>query len=107
MYRPAVLIPCVGQETDQTELGGIRILILVYHDITKPLLIIKKRLRIRAEQLYGLEDQIVKIQGIICLKTLLVFLIDPGAAFSAIISRCPRHIFFRADQLVLGGRDSR
>ena len=49
------------QQMDQFELYCIRILILVYHDITETLLIIFQYIFLRLEKLHRLKQQIVKI----------------------------------------------
>ncbi len=54
-----------GQDAHQFKLYRIRILIFIHHDITETLLIMIQYIRLRLEQLYGLHQQVVKIQGII------------------------------------------
>ena len=49
------------QQMDQFELYCIRILILVYHNITETLLIIFQYIFLRLEKLHRLKQQIVKI----------------------------------------------
>ena len=89
------------QQTHQLELHGICILILIHHNITKPLLIILQHIRLSLKQLHRLHEQVVKIQCIIGMHLLFILLIYLGdLLFSKVPLRiqrillCGNHLIF-------------
>ena len=64
-YAKIFILVC--QKTDKLKLSRIGILILIYHNVFKPFLIIIQNIWTGAEKLYRFNDQIVKIQGIVFL----------------------------------------
>ena len=85
----------------QLKLGRIRILVLIHHDITETLLIIIQNIRAGLKQLHCLYDQIVKIQRIILMQNLLIFLINLRRPLLRVIPHGLQLIFHRGDQAVL------
>ena len=53
------------QQLNEAELGRICILVLIYHNVLKPLLIILQHIGIGTEQINRLKDQIIEIQCIV------------------------------------------
>ena len=53
------------QQLNEAELGRICILVLIYHNVFKPLLIILQHIGIGTEQINRLKDQIIEIQCIV------------------------------------------
>ena len=67
-------IPILGrQNPDQMELYCIRVLILVHHNIAKPLLVVIQHIRLSLKQLYCPHQKVIKIQSIVRPKLLFVF----------------------------------
>ena len=52
-----------GQQVDQLVLRAVRVLVLVDQDVAEPLLVVLQDLRVELEQLDGLGDQVVEVQG--------------------------------------------
>ena len=50
----AEVVSSPGQEADQLELGRIRVLILVHHDVLEFPLVVLSRLGVRLQELHGL-----------------------------------------------------
>ena len=73
----------------------IGILILVHHDIAEPLLIQLQNVRMLHEKIDGMIDQIVKILGIVAVKTFLILPVH----FSDILFPEGKRLL-----LILGGR---
>ena len=90
-----------GQQVNQFKLGCVGVLILVHHNILKPLLIIIQHLRLAAEQFHGLHNQIVKVQGIVLFQTVLVFLVNLPNLFLIIIPSALSQKILRGDKLIL------
>ena len=55
------------------ELYCIRVLILVHHNIAKPLLVVIQHIRLGLKQLYCPHQKVIKIQSIVRPKLLFVF----------------------------------
>ena len=64
------------QQTDKAELHGIRILVLVHHEITQTFLIRFQYLRTLRKQLHRVDQQIVKIHSIVGAELFLIFVVD-------------------------------
>ena len=94
-----VILGC--QETHKHKLRGVGILILIHGDIAEPLLKALQDLRIMAEQLHRLDDQIVKIKRIVPLQLTLVFLVDPGHLLQVEIAARVQSKLLRPLQLIL------
>ena len=89
------------QKTDKLKLGGVSILILVHHDVFKTFLVIIQHFRTRAEKLHSLNDQIVKVQGVVFFQLFLILLISQG---DFLFGKIPHHIeliLFRSYKLIL------
>ena len=95
------------QNPNQLKLHRIRILILIYHNIAEPLLIIIKYLRLCLKQLYCLHEKIIKIQCIVCPQSFFIFFIYLCDLLLSEIPRRIQFIFFRRDQLILRRRNRR
>ncbi len=94
------------QKPYELKLGRVGILILVYHDVAEPVLIGSQYLRVRLKKLYGLHNQIVKIQSVVFLKGFLILSVSFCNSASVIVETVLHLIFLRIDQLVLGRRNS-
>ena len=95
------------QKTDQLELGVVGILVLIHHDIAEAVLVVLQHFRMGVEQVHGLHQKVVKIQGVVLLQDFLVFLIAV-ADLSAVVVPSAHMVLPVAegtDQFVLGGRD--
>ena len=60
------------QQTDQSELHSIRILIFIYHNITESLLVAFQHIRLSVQQLHCFHQKIIEIQSIIRPKLRLI-----------------------------------
>ena len=56
----------------ETELNIVRILVLVDHDVAEALLIVLKHLRLRLEQLHGLQQKIVEVERVVLMQLLFI-----------------------------------
>ena len=99
-HNTDVVVLC-RQETHKHKLRGVCILIFIHGDITEPLLEALQDLRIMAEQLHRLDDQIIKIKRVVPLQLALVFLIDPGHLLQVEIASRVQSKLLRPLQLVL------
>ena len=55
------------QQSNQLELRSVGILILIDHDVLKTVLIVLQNIRAALEKLHSLDDEIIKIKGVIFL----------------------------------------
>ena len=74
----------ICQKADKLKLGGIGILILIHHNILKPVLEIFQYIRAGAEKLHCFHNQIIKIQSIVLFQFFLVFLVHLGINIQAL-----------------------
>ena len=95
------------KQPDEPELNCIRILILIYHDVSEPLLIVLQHIRLRLQKLHGLYKKVVKIQRVVRLELRLVLPIYlRDLLFCEIPSRVQLKLF-RKDHLILRRRNRR
>ena len=95
----------ICQKADKLKLGGIGILILIHHNILKPVLEIFQYIRAGAEKLHCFHNQIIKIQSIVLFQFFLVFLVSQGNLPLGKIGHHVDFVLLRADELVLGRRN--
>ena len=95
----------IRQQTDQLKLRRVGILILIHHNVQKTLLIVRKHLWTGFEQLYGFDNQVIKIECIVLFQSCLIFLINGRDFLLGKISHRGERIFRRGNQLVLCGRN--
>ena len=94
------------QQTDQLELRCICILILIHHDILKPLLIIFQHIRTCLEQLHRIHNEIIKIHRIVLLEDILIF---PVRGCHLLFTEVPhglRFVFLHTHKFVFRRRNS-
>ena len=96
-----------GKQSYKLELHCIRILILIDHNIAKPLLIILQHIRLRLQKLNRLHQQIIKIQCIIRLQLCLILTVYFCNLQLCKISSCIQFKLIRKDQFILGRRNRR
>ena len=89
------------QKLHQDKLGVIGILVLIHHDIAEALLINGQNIRMLHKEPYGLVDQIIKIQRVILLQTLLIFRVDIGHIPAPIASSFIPRILLRREEFLL------
>ena len=79
------IAPAAGQQGAQHILGVVGILILIHQHIAELALIILPHIILGLEQLHGLADDVVKVQGAGLAAALLVFGIDAGHCLFIIV----------------------
>ena len=102
-HTKVLILRC--QKPDQFELRGIRVLILIHHDVAEFLLIVIKHLFVQLKKLHGEPDQIIKIQRVALFQRVLIFPVNPGDPLFLIVISAALLIFLRADEFILGGGD--
>ena len=100
-YHTKILIP-LGQKTDKLKLCSIGILILIHHNVFKPLLIVLQHCTAFFKKLHRLYDQIIKVQCIILAKSSLVFTVNRSHFLHIVISGSFHLHIIWCKQLVLG-----
>ena len=75
------------KQFDKAELHGVRVLILVHHDVAEALLIVGQHIRVCLEELHCFQEQIIKVQRIVLPKEILIRPITGGNACLEIIRR--------------------
>src|SRR3989304_1662276 len=89
----------ICQKSRNGKLGIIGILIFINKDKPEFILIHLKNIRMFLKEFYSLNQKIVKIQGIICLKKGLVFCINLGNG-TIVITRSCRGEGFWSDKFI-------
>ena len=89
----AQIVIFAGQNADQLKLYCIGILILIYHNVAEPFLIVFQYIRTALKQFHCLHQQIIKIQCIVLLQFLLVFQISICHFLLTKISLCLKFEF--------------
>ena len=77
-----------GKQPDQLKLGTVGILILIHHNIPKPVLVALQHIRAVLKKLYRFHDQIIKVHCIVLFQRLLVLLVQGGNLLLMIVSHC-------------------
>lgn len=89
------------EQAHESVLRVVRILIFVYHQILKPVLVVFEHVRTGAEQLHGLADQVVEIHRVRVAQALLVDLVGAGDDLHAEIIARRFYILLRRDKRIL------
>ena len=93
------------KEAHEAELRRICILVFVDHQIPETLLIILQHLGVRLKKLYGLNDQVVEIHGVIFFQAVLIVLVNPGNLPAPPVAPVEGGIFFGRNEFVLRRRN--
>src|ERR1700737_4821975 len=75
----------LGEQTNQCELQRVSILILIYQQITKLIVIATADLRYIAQQPDRFDQQVIKVERVVLLQTLFVLLKDARNRSTAFI----------------------
>ena len=94
-----------SQKAYKLKLYGIGILILIYHDIAKSFLIGFQHILTLLKKVYGFDQKVIEIQGIVSLKCRLIFTVDRSYLFLVKISLCLTLHIIRCDHFILCMRD--
>ena len=91
----------VSEQLDHHVLGVVGVLILVHHDVTETFAVALQHRRMIRQQLEGLDQQIVEIQGVVGLQAGLILQIDIVDHLAAVILLGFAEPLVRAHELVL------
>ena len=89
-----------GQQAYKFKLCSIGILILIHHDISETFLIVFQNISAVLKKLYGLYDQIIKIQRIISAQSSLIFPIYLSNLLFNKVLTCIQFHLIRCDQFI-------
>ena len=95
----------LGQQVNQFVLQVVGVLILIHHDVLKPISVIRQNLRIRFQEAHPVENQVIEVHGVIPHHFLLVFPIHLIHGVRSEVSGILRNIFFRILLPLLGIAD--
>ena len=90
------------QQPHQLKLHCVGVLVLIHHDIAEPLLVVVQHLLLGLEQLHRLQQQIVKIQGVVGPQLPLILAVDFCHLLPAKISSRLKHQLLRRHQFIFG-----
>ena len=92
----------VSQQGNERKLRGVRVLVLVDHEVAEALLADRKHVRKLTEEFDGLHDEVVEIHRVVLLQLRLVLPVEVRDDLPALIL-IEVTVAVRVDQLVLGG----
>ena len=95
----------VCQHAYQLELDRVGILILIDHDITKPVLVKLQHIRCLLEKFYRLQKQVIKVHGLIMVESLLISRISVRDPQLAEITPGQLLVFLRPNHLIFCRRN--
>ena len=94
----------LGQQVDQVVLRPVGVLVLVDHEVLEPLLVVRQDVGEQLEDLHGLDDEVVEVQGVVGQQLLLVALVDLTDEFVRVAVGTVL-VGLEVDQFVLGAAD--
>ena len=94
----------VRQKSYKFELGSVRVLIFIDHNISESFLIRSQHFTICFKQFNGLYKKIIEIHSIILLQFILILKVCPCYSLFFVVTSCSCRIPFRSYQFIFSGR---